>query len=78
MNNKVINTKPVKMITDSSSKGNQPKWLTDGLWYKADHMGYEGLSEIVISKLIAKTNIQNYVMYLPTFIEYEGRKFQEG
>ena len=44
MNNKVINTKPVKMITDSSSKGNQPKWLTDGLWYKADHMGYEGLS----------------------------------
>ena len=74
MNNKVINTKPVKMITDSSSKGNQPKWLTDGLWYKADHMGYEGLSEIVISKLLAKANIQNYVMYLPTFIEYEGKK----
>ena len=74
MNNKVINTKPMKMITDSSSKGNQPKRLADGLWYKADHMGYEGLSEIVISKLLAKTNIQNYVMYLPTFIEYEGKK----
>ena len=56
MNNKVINTKPMKMITDSSSKGNQPKWLADGLWYKADHMGYEGLSEIVISKLLAETN----------------------
>lgn len=74
MNNKVINAKPMKMITDSSSKGNQPKWLADGLWYKADHMGYEGLSEIVISELLAKTNIRNFVIYKPTFIEYEGKK----
>lgn len=74
MNNKTITTKPVKMTTDSSSKGNQPKWYGDGLWYKADHMGYEGLSEIVISKLLAKTNIRNFVTYLPTFIEYEGKK----
>lgn len=74
MNNKIINTKPVKMITDSSSKGNQPKWFADGLWYKADHMGYEALSEIVISTLLEKTNISNYVTYLPTFIEYEGKK----
>ena len=74
MNNKTITTKPVKMTTDSSSKGNQPKWYGDGLWFKADHMGYEGLSEIVISKLLAKTNIQNFVIYKPTFIEYEGKK----
>ena len=70
---KTINAYPVKMITDSSSKGNQPKWYADGFWFKADHMGYEGLSEFVISKLLAKTNIQNYITYLPTFIEYENK-----
>lgn len=74
INNKVINTKPMKMITDSSSKGNQPKWFAEGKWYKADHMGYEGLSEVVVSKLLAKTNIENYVTYHPTVIEYENKK----
>lgn len=69
-----INTQPVKMITDSSSKGNQPKWFADGKWYKADHMGYEALSEIVISKLLVKTNIQDFVIYKPTYIAYEGKK----
>ena len=27
-----------------TSKGNQLKWKCDGYWYKADHMGYEGLA----------------------------------
>ena len=35
-----------------SSKGNQLKWETDGIWYKADYMGYEGLSEYVVSELL--------------------------
>nr|MBP3598737.1 hypothetical protein [Eubacterium sp.] len=26
-----------------SSKGNQLKWLSWGVWYKADYTGYEGL-----------------------------------
>lgn len=26
-----------------SSKGNQLKWENDGIWYKADYTGYEGL-----------------------------------
>lgn len=71
---KIINVGPVKMITDSSSKGNQPKWFSDGLWYKADHMGYEALSEIVVSTLLKKTNICNFVVYQPTFIEYNSKK----
>ena len=32
----------------TSSKGNQLKWLVGGKWYKAAHMGYEGLCEVVI------------------------------
>lgn len=71
---KVIDSDPLKMITGSSSKGNQPKWLSDGLWYKADHMGYEALSEIVVATLLEKTNISNFVVYHPVFIEYDGKK----
>ena len=37
----------------ASSKGNQQKWLVNDLWYKADHMGYEGLT-VVIQKTFAK------------------------
>ncbi len=62
---------------ESSSKGNQPKMLVDGFWYKTDHMGYEGLCESVISKLIQKTNITDFVEYAPVIIlrdkkEYKG------
>lgn len=71
---KIINAEPIKLIIDSSSKGNQPKWFSDGLWYKADHMGYEALSEIVVSTLLEKTNIRNFVAYHPLFIEYNGKK----
>lgn len=53
-----------------SSKGNQPKWFLNGIWYKADHMGYEGLAEAVISKLLEKTNITNFVKYEPIKIEF--------
>ena len=35
-----------------SSKGNQLKWENDGIWYKADYTGYEGLAEYVISRLL--------------------------
>ncbi len=57
-----------------SSKGNQPKWFFDGKYYKADHMGYEGLAEIVVSKLLAKTNITNFVKYYPVKIEFGYNK----
>ena len=33
-----------------SSKGDQPKWHIDNIWYKADYMGYEALSEIIQGK----------------------------
>ena len=40
-----------------SSKGNQLKFSLDGIWYKTDYMGYEGLSEYVISKLLAFSDL---------------------
>ncbi len=58
----------------TSSKGNQLKWLYRNNWYKADHMGYEGLCEVIISKLLEKSNIDNFVAYSPIQIEFDGRK----
>lgn len=47
-----------------TSKGNQLKWKCDGYWYKADHMGYEGLAETIVSALLAKSTVKySFVAY---------------
>ena len=48
-----------------SSKGNQLKWENDGIWYKADYTGYEGLAEYMISHLLKKSTLaeQEFVIY---------------
>ena len=33
--------------TGHTSKGDQRKWKVDGIWYKADYMGYESLAEVL-------------------------------
>ena len=35
-----------------SSKGNQLKWENNGIWYKADYTGYEGLAVDYIRKTV--------------------------
>lgn len=57
----------------TSSKGNQQKWLVDGVWYKADHMGYEALCEVVVSNLLKKTNVGSFIEYRPTKIEFNSK-----
>ena len=56
-----------------SSKGNQPKWYADGYWYKADYMGYESLSEVVVSRLLEHSNLQDFISYEPVFIRRQGQ-----
>ena len=46
-----------KKFDRQSSKGNQIKWENNGMWYKADYMGYEGLAEYMISHLLAKSTL---------------------
>ena len=48
----------VKTFDRHSSKGNQLKWEKDGIWYKADYTGYEGLAEYVISQLLNKSTLE--------------------
>ena len=56
-----------------TSKGNQPKWFLNDYWYKADHMGYEALAEVLTSRLLAHSKIQNYVSYEPVLIRDGGQ-----
>ena len=57
-----------------TSKGDQPKWKHADSWYKADHMGYEALSEIIVSRLLSWANADNFVIYHPVCIRYNGKE----
>ena len=69
-----LNTASLIDTKATSSKGNQLKWLVRNNWYKADHMGYEGLCEVIVSKLLEKSNIGNFVSYEPIRIVFDGRE----
>lgn len=54
-----------RVKTATSSKGNQIKWRrSDGIWAKADDMGYEGLAEQVASRILAYSNFDEYAEYV--------------
>ena len=61
-------------IENHTSKGNQPKWHIGNSWYKADHMGYEALSEYVVSKLLEKSNVKEFVKYDLIKINYDNKE----
>ena len=61
-------------IQGHTSKGDQPKWQLDGKWYKADHMGYEALAEVLISQLLKQSNVPDLVEYKPVLIQYQGKE----
>ena len=60
-----------------SSKGNQLKFRKDGIWYKTDYLGYEGLAEFVISKMLSCSNLSpdEYADYSLEKISYHGNVF---
>lgn len=47
-----------RKIAETSSKGNQEKWLENGRWYKLDQFGYEALAETFTSRLLESSNIE--------------------
>lgn len=55
-----------------SSKGNQNKWTCQGIWYKADSLGYEALAEVLISRLLEKTNANLFVRYSHVWLKKRG------
>lgn len=61
-------------INNHTSKGNQPKWNIGDNWYKADHMGYEALSEYIVSYLLEKSNVEDFVKYEIVKIKYDNKE----
>jgi len=69
-----LNKIPVQETEGHTSKGNQLKWKLGDQWYKADHMGYEGLSEVLVSRLLHKAELKYpFVEYHPVEIVYKGQ-----
>jgi len=72
--NRALNIKLTadKKIAETSSKGNQEKWLENSTWYKLDQFGYEALAEVMTSKLLEHSNIESETPF--TFVRYEMKK----
>ncbi len=72
--NRALNIKLTtdKKIAETSSKGNQEKWLENGTWYKLDQFGYEALAEVMTSKLLEHSNIESETPFI--FVRYEMKK----
>lgn len=62
-----------RTLARQSSKGNQLKWENDGIWYKADYTGYEGLAEYMVSHLLKNSGLKEteYVLYETEEIKYK-------
>nr|WP_294662800.1 hypothetical protein [uncultured Blautia sp.] len=59
--------------TGHTSKGDQRKWKIEDTWCKADYMGYESLSEVMVSALLERSSLSYpFVSYQHVRIEYKG------
>lgn len=67
-----------KMSVWRSSKGNQLKWENNGIWYKADYTGYEGLSEYITAGLLTYSTLEpeEYVIYQTEEINYKHNRYR--
>lgn len=70
----IINDENIEVGTGYSSKGNQMKWKSEDWWYKADQMGYEGMSETVTSHLLKLSSVKYDIVYEPVIIIYKNKK----
>lgn len=61
-------------IAETSSKGNQEKWLDHGKWHKLDQFGYEALAEVFTSMLLEYSNIEKETPF--TFTRYQMERMQ--
>ncbi len=61
-------------IAETSSKGNQEKWLDTeaNRWYKLDQFGYEALAEAMVSAVLEQSNIEADTPF--TFVRYRMEK----
>ena len=65
---------PKMKQVETSSKGNQNKWHVGEFYYKQDAVGYEGLSEVLSSRILEKSNA-DFVRYDFAKIEIMGETY---
>ena len=66
----VLYEKDIYKMERNSSKGNQLKFKRDNIWYKADYLGYEGLVEYAVSKLLKYSTLDKN-----EYVDYELEQF---
>lgn len=69
----MINISDKSLVTNATSKGNQIKCKVNNMWYKLDTLGYEALSEVIISNFLIQNNIE-CVEYCFEEVLYKGEK----
>lgn len=62
------------MAAQTSSKGNQGKWQSNGRWYKLDQFGYEGLAETLVSILLERSSIESDTPF--RFVRYRMERMR--
>ncbi|KSV58259.1 hypothetical protein [Acetivibrio ethanolgignens] len=60
----------------NSSKGNQFKIKRRGSWYKADFLGYEGLSEYAATLVLEHSNFQEFAKYTLARFGCKGKVYR--
>ncbi len=60
------------VMVQGSSRGTQPKYYDKGYWYKVNRVGYEGLSERLVSIVLKHSNVQKFVEYEQCTINGRG------
>lgn len=69
----MINISDKSLIINATSKGNQIKCKVGDMWYKLDTLGYEALSEVIVSNFLLHNNIE-CVEYCFEEVLYKGEK----
>lgn len=63
----------IKTFHGATSKGNQPKFFEDGYLYKIDSMGYESISEALVSEFLHFVEDVEFIDYYLEKKVYHGR-----
>lgn len=62
-----------KTINGSTSKGNQPKFVKGGFLYKEDSMGYESISEALVSEFLSFVDNVDFIDYYLDIVNRHGK-----
>lgn len=66
----------MNFIGEGTSEGNQTKFVIDGWFYKEDGMGYESISEALVSEFLSFVDDIEYIDYYLEVVEKDGKSVE--